>query len=210
MAAEFLSDTPVVVSVVDLSVAAHLGELNGGLWDRHGQGLAELWLMVLVWILVADPIIRAMLLVSTLTVCAQVGILSLLETKAVCENAEWFCAFVFSRKTKKHGNVWLPKLILRLVSNSPVRHCPSQHAGETVCQMRNWHHQQCNTTGSRVTTGTIKSGWLRDVCSTDLVFDRGDERTVGCILGQSTTRLFDWNSTMTQNLFIRQYWKNGK
>lgn len=79
--------------------------------------------------------------------------------------------------------------------NSPVHHCLSQHAGEIVCQMRNWHHQQCNTTGSRVTTGTIKSGWLWDVYSTDLIFDRGDERTVGCILGQSTTRFVcDWNS----------------
>lgn len=47
--------------------------------------------MVLVWVLVADPIVRPMLLVSTLTVGVQIGRLSLLETKALHENAAFFC-----------------------------------------------------------------------------------------------------------------------
>lgn len=62
--------------------------------------------MVLVWILVADPIIRPVLLVSTLTACVHVGRLSLLETKAVCENAAIFwggSAFVFTHKTQSMG-----------------------------------------------------------------------------------------------------------
>lgn len=60
--------------------------------------------MVLVWVLVADPIVRPMLLVSTLTVGVQIGRLSLLETKALHENAAFFlCAFVFTHKTQSMG-----------------------------------------------------------------------------------------------------------
>lgn len=63
--------------------------------------------MVLVWILGVDPIIRPMWLVSTLTVCVQVGRLSLLETKAICENATFFfflgCAFASTHNTKSMG-----------------------------------------------------------------------------------------------------------
>lgn len=106
----------------------------------------------------------------------------------------FFCMHIFYLPIKRKAWECLIAKVNFMFHNSPARHCPSQHAGEFVCQMRNWHHQQCNTTGSGVTTGTIKSGWLRDVYSTDLICDWGDKRTVGCILGQSTTRfVFDWN-----------------
>lgn len=116
--------------------------------------------MVLVWVLVADPIVRPMLLVSTLTVGVQIGRLSLLEIKALHENAAFFLHVHLYLAIKRKAWECLIAKVNFMFHNSPVHHCPSQHAGEIVCQMRNWHHQQCNTTGSRVTTGTIKSGWL--------------------------------------------------
>lgn len=174
-------------TLMDRSVAAHLRVLNGGLGDWHRQGLAELWFMVLVWILVADPIIGPMLLVSTLTEGVYVGRLSLLKTQALQKNAAFFRACISYFHTKRKAWECLIAKVNFKSHNSPAHHCPAQHAAEIVCQMRNWHHQRCNTIGSRVTTGTIKSGWLWDVYSTDLIFDRGNERTVGRILGQSTT-----------------------
>lgn len=54
--------------------------------------------------------------------------------------------------------------------NNPVHKLSSQPARKKRCQMRYWHCQQGNTTGSRVTTGTVKSGWLCAVDSTDLIW----------------------------------------
>lgn len=173
----------LVLSALD---AAYLSVLHGGFWDWHGHGLhlsSRLWFMVLVWTLVVDPITRLVFLVSSLTVSVRIGRLSLLKSKT----KHFFVdAFVFTHKMQCMEMCDCESYFL--FHNNPVHHCPSQHAGETMCQMRSWHHLQSNTTGSRVTTGTIKSGWLRDVYSTDLIFDRRDPRTAGCMLGQITTR----------------------
>lgn len=89
--------------------------------------------MVLVWILVADPIIRPVLLVSTLTACVHVGRLSLLETKAVCENAAIFGGDVHLYLPIK-CKAWecLIAKVNFMFRNSPAHHCLSQHAGEIV------------------------------------------------------------------------------